>query len=181
VRRRKLGCCSRTWIVALIGLNPGKLDAGQADQIAGSLILGIVPVIGFWGYVAHAATFALCSGFNITCKERKAKRNVLHAVTSWSVAQDGCSKSALDVGDATDGQRTVFCESDKLDKYRRHLARCAISGEDPAEWMAGQGWAVPYRDCKCETVRNASEFAHNQHAGIWSGTFMMPWEWRRAH
>jgi len=79
------------------------------------------------------------------------------------------------------GQRTIFCESDKLDKYRRHLARCAVSGEDLGEWLAGHGWAVPYRDCKCETVRDASGFARSQRVGIWSGTFMMPWEWRKAN
>jgi endonuclease YncB( thermonuclease family) len=89
-------------------------------------------------------------------------------------------KAALALADWI-GQRTVFCESDKLDKYRRHLARCAVSGQDLGEWLAGQGWAVPYRDCKCETVRNASDFARIQRAGIWSGTFIMPWEWRKAN
>ena len=50
-----------------------------------------------------------------------------------------------------------------------------------ASTLAGHGWAVPYRDCKRKAVRDASEFARNQRAGIWGGEFVMPWEWRAAH
>jgi endonuclease YncB( thermonuclease family) len=94
--------------------------------------------------------------------------------TEWRCGQ----KAALALS-AWIGQRAVICETTKLDKYGRWLARCK-AGDDLAEWMAGHGWAVPYRDCHCETVRNAATFAKNQRAGIWSGTFMMPWEWRKA-
>jgi endonuclease YncB( thermonuclease family) len=79
------------------------------------------------------------------------------------------------------GQQTVTCDTTKLDKYRRHLARCSVGGADLGEWMAGHGWAVPYRECKCETIRDAADFAHQQHAGIWSSVFIMPWVWRKVH
>jgi endonuclease YncB( thermonuclease family) len=78
------------------------------------------------------------------------------------------------------GMHSVTCETTKKDKYKRWLARCAIGRDDVAQWMAAQGWAVPYRDCKCEAVREASEFARGQRVGIWAGEFVMPWEWRKA-
>jgi endonuclease YncB( thermonuclease family) len=76
------------------------------------------------------------------------------------------------------GQRNVLCMTTKKDKYKRWLARCTVDGADIAEWLAAQGWGVPYRDCKCEVVRNAAERAQHNKLGIWSGEFQMPWEWR---
>jgi hypothetical protein len=68
----------------------------------------------------------------------------------------------------------------KLDRYGRHLARRAVEGS-VAEWLAANGWGVPYRQCECETVRAAANRAKASHVGIWSGSFAMPWEWRKAH
>jgi endonuclease YncB( thermonuclease family) len=79
------------------------------------------------------------------------------------------------------GARTVTCDTDKRDRYKRHLARCAVDGADVAEWLAANGWAVPYRDCRCETVRSAVNRAKAQQLGIWSGDVMAPWEWRKAN
>jgi endonuclease YncB( thermonuclease family) len=77
--------------------------------------------------------------------------------------------------------RTVTCDTDKRDRYKRHLARCAVAGQDIAEWLASNGWAVPYRDCACATIRTAVDRAKAQQLGIWSGDIMAPWEWRKAH
>ena len=44
--------------------------------------------------------------------------------------------------------------------------------------MAVQGWAVPYRNCKCEVIQDAAKVAKAAKLGVWSGTFQMPWEWR---
>ena len=58
---------------------------------------------------------------------------------------------------------------------------CDAAGVSIANWMAGHGWAVPYRDCKCEEVRKLSKDAELWNAGIWGGEFIMPWEWREAN
>jgi endonuclease YncB( thermonuclease family) len=79
------------------------------------------------------------------------------------------------------GVRTVTCDTDKRDRYKRHLARCGVAGQDVAEWLASNGWAVPYRDCRCEVIRDAAKAANLAKVGIWSGTLMMPWEWRKSH
>jgi endonuclease YncB( thermonuclease family) len=79
------------------------------------------------------------------------------------------------------GQLTVTCETTRKDQYGRWLARCDVAGVSVANWLAGHGWAVPYRDCKCEEVRAASKDAELRNAGIWGGEFMMPWDWRKQH
>jgi endonuclease YncB( thermonuclease family) len=79
------------------------------------------------------------------------------------------------------GQQPVTCETTKKDRYKRWLARCSVGSVDLATWLAGHGWAVPYRDCKCDVVRDAADMARLERVVIWSGTFTLPWEWRKAH
>jgi endonuclease YncB( thermonuclease family) len=79
------------------------------------------------------------------------------------------------------GQQTVTCDTTKKDKYRRWLARCAVAGKDVAEWLAANGWAVPYRDCKCGVIRDAAHTARGAQLGIWGSAFTLPWDWRKAH
>jgi len=95
--------------------------------------------------------------------------------TQWRCGQ----QSALRFSDWIAG-RSVVCESDQLDRYGRHLARCVVSGEDMGTWLVRNGWAVPYRDCKCEIVREASVKAQTEKLGIWSGSFVLPWDFRRS-
>ncbi|MGD9742358.1 MAG: thermonuclease family protein [Dongiaceae bacterium] len=89
-------------------------------------------------------------------------------------------KAALLLSDFI-GQRTVTCDGSDLDRYGRTLARCTVGGEDLGLWLIEQGWAVPYRYCKCETYRDAALEAAAQDRGIWAGVFQLPWEWRKAN
>jgi endonuclease YncB( thermonuclease family) len=38
------------------------------------------------------------------------------------------------------GETDVICETTKLDRYKRHLARCSVDGADIAIWLAESGW-----------------------------------------
>lgn len=76
------------------------------------------------------------------------------------------------------GTRIVTCEADRKDRCGRWLAQCMSGGEDMARWLASRGWAVPYRECKCEAIRKASEGAKSLQRGVWAGSFVMPWVWR---
>jgi endonuclease YncB( thermonuclease family) len=40
------------------------------------------------------------------------------------------------------GETDIVCETDKLDRYKRRLARCTVQGEDVAVWLAESGWGV---------------------------------------
>ena len=96
--------------------------------------------------------------------------------TEWRCGQ----QAAMALSDWI-AQQTVTCETTKKDKYKRWLARCAVAGQDVAKWLAENGMAVPYRDCKCEIVRVAADQAKASRLGIWSGSFLMPWEWRKVN
>jgi endonuclease YncB( thermonuclease family) len=93
--------------------------------------------------------------------------------TEWRCGQ----QAALALADWI-GARLVTCETTRKDRYRRWLAHCTVRGADLAGWLAREGWVVPYRECRCEGIRAASADAHIARRGIWSGSFVMPWDWR---
>jgi endonuclease YncB( thermonuclease family) len=100
-------------------------------------------------------------------------------VGAWPCGQ----KAALALSDWI-GQQTVTCESTKKEAnelYKHWLARCTVAGQDVAEWLAANGWAVPYRDCKCDTTRNVAHGARAAQLGIWTSAFTLPWVWRELH
>jgi endonuclease YncB( thermonuclease family) len=89
-------------------------------------------------------------------------------------------KAALALSDWL-GSSTVTCNWSKRDRYGRVLARCLSQGNDVGLWMVERGWAVPYRNCKCETYRDAAAKAKEHKLGVWSGAFIEPWVWRHNH
>ena len=82
------------------------------------------------------------------------------------------------------GQQTVTCETTRKEAnefYKYWLARCAVAGQDVAEWLAANGWAVPDRDCKCDATRDVAHRARAAQLGIWTSAFTLPWIWRQLH
>ena len=79
------------------------------------------------------------------------------------------------------GQRRVVCDWAVEDRDGRKLGRCSVADHDAGRWLVEQGWAVPDRDCKCETYRAAAARAKTRGAGLWAGQFDMPWVWRAQH
>ena len=96
--------------------------------------------------------------------------------TTWR-----CGEQAAFVLVDVIGTQLVTCEIDERDRYGAHLAGCMAGETNLGEWMAAEGWALPYRDCKCETIRAASEYAEMNHLGLWVEAFTLPWEWREAN
>jgi endonuclease YncB( thermonuclease family) len=78
------------------------------------------------------------------------------------------------------GDQKVSCDMTGQGIRKAWLARCSVGGQDLAQWLAANGWAVPAPDCKCDVVRSASDHAKEEGLGIWSSAFTMPWEWRAA-
>lgn len=79
------------------------------------------------------------------------------------------------------GEQTVTCETASMDRDKLWQAHCAVAGQDIAEWLAASGWAVPYRECKCDAIRDAARNARAAQLGIWTSGFTLPWDWRKAH
>jgi endonuclease YncB( thermonuclease family) len=93
---------------------------------------------------------------------------------SWRCGQ----QAALALSDRI-GRRSVSCVARDTDRYGRTIAVCSQNGIDLNAWMDAEGWAVAYRRYSLDYVSADTE-ARSAGRNIWSGTFVMPWDWRRG-
>ena len=77
------------------------------------------------------------------------------------------------------GRRSVSCVTRDIDRYGRTIAVCSQDGVDLNRWMVSEGWAVAYRQFSRDYVSVEAE-ARRAGRNIWSGSFVMPWDWRRG-
>ncbi|HEX6980231.1 MAG TPA: thermonuclease family protein [Alphaproteobacteria bacterium] len=77
------------------------------------------------------------------------------------------------------GRRTVTCVRRDTDRYGRVVGQCTVGGADLNAWLVANGWAVAYRRYATDYVDEEQE-ARRAGIGIWSGAFVMPWDWRRG-
>ena len=73
----------------------------------------------------------------------------------------------------------IRCEGRDQDRYGRVIAVCYLGGSDLNRWMVSQGWAVSYRKYSKDYV-SQEEAARSASLGVWTGKFIMPWDWRRG-
>ena len=89
-------------------------------------------------------------------------------------------KAAQALSRRISGQPVTCALSLQPDQYGRALGSCSfIDGEDMQSWLVRNGWAVAYRRYSLLYLHDES-FARDNRAGIWSGRFVMPWNWRRG-
>jgi endonuclease YncB( thermonuclease family) len=75
--------------------------------------------------------------------------------------------------------KSVDCAVSGLDRYGRLLATCTVDGLDIGLEMMRDGCALAF-------VRYSKRYlddeaaAHTVKAGMWGGTFVEPWNYRRA-
>lgn len=74
-------------------------------------------------------------------------------------------------------RRRVECSVGRRDRFDRLLARCRAGGRDLNRQMVRDGMAVSFGGA----YRSEEAAARRGKKGIWSGEFMRPQEWRRAH
>lgn len=94
---------------------------------------------------------------------------------TWS-----CGKAAAQELRSHIGGRELTCVPHGVDSYNRILAVCsAPDGADINAWIVRQGWALASSDTG--SYRSEQHEAEAAKRGIWAGTFLPPWEWRRRH
>jgi endonuclease YncB( thermonuclease family) len=91
-----------------------------------------------------------------------------------------CGQVAANALAALIGRQTVSCVKVDIDRYQRIVAECSVAGRDVGRFMVASGLAVAYRKYSTAYVPD-EEAAQISQTGIWSGTFDMPWDWRKAH
>ena len=93
----------------------------------------------------------------------------------WSCGQTAAQELRSYVGG-----RELTCARHGVDRYNRILATCSVpDGSDLNAWIIRQGWAVASGDAG--HYRSEQHEAEAAKRGIWSGTFLLPREWRRQH
>jgi endonuclease YncB( thermonuclease family) len=79
----------------------------------------------------------------------------------------------------SNGQRWE-CETAGTDQYGRSLCNCFIEGEDVSAWIVRSGWALSF--VRYSHAYDADEVAAREaQAGVWSGSFIAPWDWRHRN
>ena len=72
----------------------------------------------------------------------------------------------------------VTCNYTERDRYKRFIAECFIDKTNINAWMVRSGYAVAYRKYSKKFVAQEN-IAKKDRAGLWSGKFEMPWNWRK--
>jgi hypothetical protein len=73
----------------------------------------------------------------------------------------------------------IRCEELDRDRYGRIVAVCYAGGHDMSRNMVYAGWAIAYRRFSSEYVGAEAE-ARESERGMWRGTFVAPWDFRRG-
>lgn len=77
----------------------------------------------------------------------------------------------------------VTCRQRAIDTEGNILAECRMGGPKGVsvnQEFVRQGWALAVRTPGSDHIA-AEQEAKSARAGLWSGTFVAPWEWRRTH
>ena len=72
----------------------------------------------------------------------------------------------------------VICNYTEKDRYQRYIAECFIDKTNINAWMVRNGQAVAYKEYSKKFVAQ-EDIAKKEKSGLWSGTFEMPWDWRK--
>lgn len=88
---------------------------------------------------------------------------------------------SIALADYLDDAQPIRCDYKDTDRYDRFVGQCFTSaGHDIAEWLASEGHALDYKQYSKGAYANAESIAKANKSGIWQGSFIEPWEWRKG-
>jgi len=88
-----------------------------------------------------------------------------------------CGQEATEALARRVGRNQVTCTGTERDRYDRLIAVCLVGGIDLGGWLIEQGLAVAFLKYSRDYV-TVEQRAREKKAGIWSTTFLMPWDYR---
>lgn len=77
------------------------------------------------------------------------------------------------------GDKIPLCITKDKDRYQRVVAECFIGNESLSRFMVREGYAVAYSQYSKDFVED-EKFAKENRLGIWSMSFQMPSDYRKA-
>jgi len=149
-------------LALLLALPPAEADAAQ------NRIVGVASVIDGDTIEIHGVRIRF---FGIDAPEggQQCRRP---DGTPWRCGQ----QAALALQDHI-GRRPIACTQRDIDRFRRVVAQCRLGNQDINGWLVAQGWAAAYVSFSRDYVAEERS-ARAAGIGVWSGEFIMPWDWR---
>lgn len=90
-----------------------------------------------------------------------------------------CGREAAWELDRLIANRTTHCQQRDIDRYSRIVAECFVGGINLNAAMVQTGWALAYRRYSKDYIQE-EDLARQQEKGVWAGTFIYPWDYRRG-
>jgi endonuclease YncB( thermonuclease family) len=176
------------WIHRALARRQDNLRAGRIIAVAAGLIAILLSTIapGAMAATVVAGIPTIIDGDTLSIGGQRIRLHGIDAPESLQQcqAQDGrvweCGQHAAQALREYIGRQILTCDITGIDRYSRAIARCNISGKDINAWMVANGWAVAYRRYSLDYTQH-EEAARSFRQAIWSGDFVMPWDWRRGH
>ena len=89
-----------------------------------------------------------------------------------------CGQISTDKLKKKNNNKLIICKWTNKDRYKRYIAECFKDKTNLNAWMVRNGYAVAYRKYSKKFV-SQEIFAKKEKLGLWSGTFIMPWDYRK--
>ena len=77
-------------------------------------------------------------------------------------------------------KKEVICEINDIDRYSRFIGICFINKKNINQYMVKNGWAIAYRYYSLDYIEE-EEIAKNNKVGIWQGSFIEPYLFRKKN
>jgi endonuclease YncB( thermonuclease family) len=74
----------------------------------------------------------------------------------------------------------VICKEEDRDRYGCIVAVCTANGREVNAELIRQGWALEYKQYSDGRYTDEEAEVRRAKRGLWAGTFVNPWEWRRG-
>ncbi len=141
-------------LVVLLSPSGAKAISGQATVLDGDTLL--------------------IAGERIRIEGIDAPESKQHCGDGWP-----CGREATAAMENLAGGKFMRCEGETRDFYGRLIAVCYAGSVDVGGELVRQGLALAYRRYSTAYVDHEDE-ARQHGRGMWSGTFVAPWDWRRG-
>ncbi len=76
--------------------------------------------------------------------------------------------------------KTVYCQNKTKDRYGRFVSECFTKDLNLNSTMVKDGWAIAYKYFSEDYIPE-EEIAKRSKIGIWQGTFIEPYLWRKKN
>lgn len=125
----------------------------------------------------------ISDGDTITIKGTRIRLNGIDAPETDQVCIDKaentypCGIAARDELARLVRNMTVNCTGNETDRYGRRIMTCLVGETDINAAMVAAGWALAFRRYS-DIYVNEEQSARAKQAGLWSGAFIAPWNWR---